>query len=414
MSTQYVMIGAGPAAQAAAKAIRVTDKDGAITCITREETLPYSPVVLPYLVHDEMKQEDLFAKGKALVKDLGIDLVTGRDVRRVDVAAKMVVFADGSSQGYDKLLVATGASPLRVPVDGLAQEDAHVFRTFADYERLMADCPKGGDVLIYGAGLVAVELAEKFSAGGYNVTIAVRSYLLRKYFSRQTVATLEKIFADKGVKILSGTTLSKVEKQGGTYRVTLSGGETRSYDALVMALGVSPNLVEGLATAGGGIKADQWLMAAPDVYVAGDVAAPLDYTGAVQEPCPISPEAVKQGKIAGRNMAGDRQRYEGWVSANYFRIFDKNLFSIGEIEGQTKLPCDVKSAGDGDKTLKLLFQDDRLVGIEAFGHKDAHPGVFDYLIRNRVPVGEHKDLLLAKPREAALWLMQTHRQAHTL
>lgn len=414
MSTKYVMIGAGPAAQAAAKAIRDVDKDGSITFVTREATLPYSPVVLPYLVHNEMTADGLFAKGKALVDSLGISMLTGKQAQRVDVAAKQVVFTNGETLAYDKLLVATGASPMRVAVNGLDDDAAHVFRTFADYERLAASCAKGGEVLIYGAGLVAVELAEKFSASGYKVTIVVRSYLLRKYFSKETVATLERIFAEKGVTILSGTTISNAQKEGDKFTVTLSSGETKTYDAIVMALGVTPNLLEGLETSGGGIKADQRMMAAPDVFVAGDVAAPLDYTGTMHEPCPISPEAVAQGKVAGRNMADGKERYAGWVSANYFRIFDKNLFSLGEIEGQTKLPCEVKSRGEGFDTLKLLFDGDCLVGVEGFGQKDIHPGVFGFLIRHRVKIGENKDLLLEKPRETALWLMQAFRQAHTV
>ncbi|OIQ50527.1 NADH-dependent phenylglyoxylate dehydrogenase subunit epsilon [Pseudodesulfovibrio hydrargyri] len=413
MSTQYVMIGAGPAAQSAAKVIRTADKDGEIVFITREETLPYSPVALPYLL-DDMKSDALFAKGQQLLKDLNVSFVTGKEVAGVDANGKQVLFSDGSSQAYDKLLVATGASPIRIPVEGLTEEDTFVFRTFADYERLAANCCKGGDVLIYGAGLVSVELAEKLSHSGYNVTIVVRSHLLRRYFSPETVATLQKMFADKGVNIISGTTIASAKKNGGKYAVTLSNGETKDFDALVMALGVTPNLVQGLEVAGGGIKADQWLAAAEDVYVAGDVAAPADYTGTTYEPCPISPEAAKQGKIAGRNMTGEKQRYDGWVSMNYFRIFDENLFSIGEIEGQTKLDCEILSTGSDNKTLKLLFDKDVLVGVEGFGQKEAHPGVFAFLIRNRVSVGDNKELLLNKPRETALWLMQTYREEHKL
>lgn len=413
MSTKYVMIGAGPAAQAAAKAIRAVDAGGEIVFVTREETLPYSPVALPYLL-DDMKSEELFAKGQALLKDLSISFLTGKEVKGVDVAGKKVLFTDGSAETYDKLLVASGASPVRIAIPGLAPEDTFVFRTYADYERLAARCCKGGEVLIYGAGLVSVELAEKLSHSGYKVTIVVRSHLLRRYFSPGTVATLQQMFADKGVTIIGHTTIASAAKENGKYAVTLSNGEVKTFDAVIMALGVTPNLIEGLEVAGGGIKADQWLRAAPDVYVAGDVAAPADYTGETYEPCPISPEAAKQGKIAGRNMAGQKARYDGWVSMNYFRIFDQNLFSIGEIEGQTKCDCEVASTGSGHKTLKLLFAGDRLVGAEGFGQKEAHPGVFAFLIRNRVPVGENKDLLLHKPRETALWLMQTYRQEHKL
>ncbi|MDR1660023.1 MAG: NAD(P)/FAD-dependent oxidoreductase [Desulfovibrio sp.] len=414
MSTQYVMIGAGPAAQAAAKAIRAEDKDGTIVFITREETLPYSPVALPYLLHDEMNSEQLFSKGKIMLDNLGACMVTGKEVKAVDPAAKKILFCNGSAQSYDKLLVATGASPVRAIVEGLSESDAHVFRTYADYKRLAAECRKGGDVLIYGAGLVAVELAERLAASGYKVTIVVRSYLLRKYFSKETVAVLEKKFADNSVTIISGTTIAGALRQRGKYSVTLSNGETKLYDALIMALGVTPNFVDGFEKAGGGIKADGRLLAAPDVYVSGDVAAPADYTGTTYAPCPISPEAVKQGKIAGRNMAGGMERYDGWVSANYFRIFDKNLFSIGEIEGVTGLSCLILKGGGGGKTLKLLFDGDLLVGVEGFGCKEVHPGVFGFLIRNRVPVGDDKELLLEKPREAALRLMQKYRMENKL
>ncbi len=413
MSKQYVMIGAGPAAQSAAKAIRTNDTDGEIVFITREEALPYSPVALPYLL-DDMKSDELFAKGKLMLKDLNITFETGKSVKGVDTDAKKVLFEDGGSRPYDKLLVASGATPMQIDIDGLAPEDVFVFRTFADYERLAGQCCKGGDVLIYGAGLVSVELAEKLSHSGYNVTIVVRSHLLRRYFSKETVATLQKMFADKGVNIIGGTTISSAEKKGDKYAVSLSNGETKDFDAVILALGVTPNLIDGLEVAGGGIKADEWLSAAPDVYVAGDVAAPADYTGSIFEPCPISPEAAKQGKIAGRNMTGEKERYDGWVSMNYFRIFDENLFSIGEIEGQTEMDCEILSTGEGNKTLKLLFEGDRLVGVEGFGQKEAHPGVFSFLIRNRVPVGENKELLLNKPRETALWLMQTYRQENKL
>ena len=413
MSTQYVMIGAGPAAQAAAMSIRAADKNGAIVFVTREETVPYSPVALPYLL-DDMKSDALFAKGKAMLKEQNISCLTGKEVKDVDLSSKKVLFTDGSSQDYDKLLIASGASPMRLNVEGLAPEDTFVFRTYADYERLAANCPKGGTILIYGAGLVSVELAEKLSHSGYKVTIVVRSHLLRRYFSKETVATLQKMFADKGVTIISGTTISSAKKKGTACTVTLSNGETKNFDAIIMALGVTPNIIGSFEVAGGGIKADEWLCAAPDVYVAGDVAAPADYTGSIHEPCPISPEAAKQGKIAGHNMAGGKERYDGWISMNYFRIFDENLFSIGEIEGQTKLDCEIIATGSGNKMLKLLFVDDCLVGVEGFGQKDAHPGVFAFLIRNRVSIGETKELLLKKPRETALWLMQTYRQENKL
>ena len=158
---------------------------------------------------------------------------------------------------------------------------------------------------------------------------------------------------------------------------------------------------------------DPSLLEKPEIYSGFVQGGTIVATG--KDPQAILAHGVRPSTIIlVDGMADGKERYDGWVSANYFRIFDKNLFSLGEIEGQTKLACEVKSKGEGFNTLKLLFDGDRLVGVEGFGQKDIHPGVFSFLIRNRVRVGENKDLLLEKPRETALWLMQTYRREHTV
>ncbi len=411
MGTNYVIIGAGPAAQAAAASIRMYDKLGTIKMITREETAPYSPVALPYLISGELTATTLFRKGINTVNDLNVELVTGKAVSRINKDDKEITFTDGSALSFDKLLVATGATPAVAKIEGLSAEDTLVFRTYQDYEKLTKKVRAGGRIVIYGAGLVAVELSEKLKSAGYEVVIVVRSYLLRKYFSRELVARLEALYAAEGIRILSGTTIAGCEKTGEGYLVKLSSGDTMPADAIILATGVTANTFAGLAAENGGIKVDNSLRTeCEDIYAAGDVAAVPYSNGSGFATCPISPEAVRQGKLAGRNMAGEAGLYTGAVSSNYLRVFEENLFSIGEIEGQTEMECTVLR----NDTMKLLFHGDQLVGVEAIGMKAVHPGIFQFIISQKIPVsGDDQKLLLDKPKETAAWLMRSYRN-HTL
>lgn len=411
MVTNYVIIGTGPAAQAAATSIRMYDNQGTIRMITKEGAAPYSPVALPYLINGEMSSKDLFRKGTDSVKELKIECVTGKEVVEIKKKDKQIIFADGSKLPYDKLLVASGATPTAVKIEGLAEEEALVFRSYEDYQRLTQRIKPGGKVVIYGAGLVAVELAEKLKSAGYQVIVVVRSHLLRKYFSRNLTTKLEALFAAEGIRIIGGTTIVGCKKKENGYDVELSNGESIESDGIIVATGVSANTFVDLPLENGGIRVDNMLRTEnEDVYAAGDVAAVPYSNGSGYATCPISPEAVRQGKIAGRNMAGQTEYYAGAVSSNYLRVFDENLFSIGEIDGQTEMECTILK----NDSMKLLFHGEQLVGVEAIGMKAVHPGIFRYIINSKIPVcKEDQELLLQKPRETAAWLMQEYR-ANTL
>lgn len=247
-----------------------------------------------------------------------------------------------------------------------------------------------------------MELSEKLHAAGLDVVIVARSRLLRRYFGRGLAKRLETLLEQKGVRVISGATIRGCERKGSGYDVALSNGDVVYADALVLATGVSPNLLPPFDAGDGGIPVDCNMRTAyEDVYAAGDVAAVPYISGGEKAPCPILPEAVRQGKLAGRCMAGQEQRYPGAVPANYLRVFEENLFSIGEAERQAEPDRAVLSSGD----FRLFFAGEALAGVEAFGMKSVHPGVFRFLIENRVPVPEKdRQLLLEKPRETAVWL----------
>jgi phenylglyoxylate dehydrogenase epsilon subunit len=375
--SKHLIIGAGPAALAAAKAIRSTDKSAEIKLVTREETLPYSPAMLPYLISQELSEQDLFVKGREALAAMNIQLVRGKEVVNIIPGRKEVEYAGGEREAYDKLLIATGAAPQVPPVRDLAVDQIYTFRTFRDFERLQQTLGKKQEIAIYGAGLVAVEAAEKLCLAGHAVTIIARSSLLRKYFDPQSVAVLEKAFAKHGGKVLAQSTLDAVKKTGDKLALQLSGGRTLTVDRLLVATGVAANMVAGdlIAVAAGGLKVGRHMETnLPDVYAAGDVAAAPSFDNTENAPCPILPEAVQQGKVAGANMAGKVTEYKGWIAGNYLRCFDEHLFSIGTTDAPAGAGYETFEKADGTGFLKLVVKDSVLVGAEGLNQKYVHPG----------------------------------------
>lgn len=414
---KHLIIGAGPAALAAAQAIRNLDAAANITLVTREETLPYSPAVLPYLLSAELTENDLFAKGREILQMMNVKLAAGKEVVEVLPAANEVRYADGERESYDKLLIATGARPQIPSIENLTEDQIFTFRTHHDFERLHKTLGKKQDIAIYGAGLVAVEAAEKLCTAGHAVTIIARSSLLRKYFSPQSVVVLEQAFNRSGGKILTQNTLVAVKKSADKLELLLSDGNTLTVDRLILATGVAPNRVDNnlIPVAEGGLKVGRYLETnLPNVYAAGDVAAAPSFYDGQNAPCPILPEAVLQGKIAGTNMAGEAMEYKGWIPGNYLRCFDQHLFSLGITASPSASALTVREQAAGKSFLRLLFKEDCLVGAEGLNMKMIHPGVFLYLIREQVSVRNYQELLLAKPRETACWLMLQHRKKQAI
>ena len=412
---QYLIIGACPAALAAVRSIRNTDGTGEITLVTRETQLPYSPAMLPYLISDELSENHFFQKGSEMLEEYDAEILLGEEVEEIDSQFNEVRFKSGGRKSYDKLLIATGARPQIPMIENLLSDDVYTLRTYDDFKRLTVGLAAKQDIAIYGAGLVAVEAAEKLCQAGHSVKIIARSSLLRKYFSAKGVAMLEESFACCGAEVISHATLNSVEKRDGRMILRLSNERDLWVDRLILATGVASNLIAnaGLETIEGGIKVDKAMRTSlPNVFAAGDIAAApsfLDYSSAT---CPILPAAVEQGKVAGANMADERMEYDGWVSCNYLRCFDKNLFSIGYANPQEDKSCEVLANVDGDRSLRLVMRNGYLIGVEGINLNYIHPGVFQYLIHERVPIGKFVGKLLDKPREMACWLMSEHRKSH--
>ena len=351
----YVIVGAGVAAASAVKGIRSQDPSGTVGVFGAE---PDKPVYRPVLTKDLWLKDDQTLAGASLAGDLDddehVDLVTDATVTGIDPGAHVVRLADGSTVGYGKLLLATGAEPRVLSVDPGPR--VVYYRTAADYQRLRAVATEGSHVAVVGGGYIGSEIASALVQNGVDVNLVLDlEDVQEQMFPRALAASLTKAFAERGVTVVHGTVASGAETDGGV-SVTLDDGTEITADAAVIGVGVIPRT--GLAEAAGievdnGIVVDDHLRTSvPDVYAAGDVASYPD-TLLGRRRVEHVDHAEKSGELAGRAMAGADATY-GETPFFWSDILDYGYEAVGEVTSRNDMVEDWKDGQLGTGVVYYL------------------------------------------------------------
>jgi phenylglyoxylate dehydrogenase epsilon subunit len=408
----YLIIGSSHAALSALHTLRMHDTAGAVTMVTRDATLPYSPTVLPYVVSGRSQPERVFLKDDAYFRAQKVDYLPGAEVARVAAERNVATLANGDEIEYGKLLVASGAKPVVPPIPGLDRVRYHVLRTLDDAVALRDALAGARRAVVLGAGLVGMHAAENLAHAGADVAIVeMQPHVLPGYFDAEAAAIIARAFAARGVRLHTGSRALSVAPQGEGQGVALSTGEVLPCDLLVVGVGVAP-VTDFLA--GTGVEIDRGVLvddtmrsSVTNIFAAGDVAQARDFFHAGTTLNGILPDAVEQGRIAGMAMAGDAglKPYPGGVPLNTYTFFGQHAVSVGT-HGEGIAGAEVTTTVDAaaSRYLKIVLQDDRLLGI--FGINAAFdPGVMWELILRRIDLGPVRDRFLAAPQDTARVLM---------
>lgn len=412
--THYLIVGASHAALAALHAIRLHDTKGDVTVLTKEENLPISPTVLPYIVSGRSEPGRVHLRDQDYFDRLNVDYRRGKTVSTVDAGNSRVRLADGSEIGYAKLLIATGAAPAVPPVPGLEGVRRHVLRSLEDALALRQVLPRAGRVLVLGGGLIGMHAAENLVEAGAQVTVVeMQPHVLPGYLDAEASAIIERAFAARNVRLLTGRRVTTFAAKGDGCQATLDDGGTLDADLLLVATGVQPvtNFLRGSGIeTDRGVLVDDWMRtSAANAWAAGDVAQAkgLFETGKIING--ILPDAVDQGRIAGMAMAGDDavKPYAGGVPLNTYTFFGQHAVSVGVQESALD-PAGVEVHREVDAErgtyLKIVLKEDRLAGI--FGINAAFDaGIMWELIRRRLDLAGVKRAFLATPQQTARILM---------
>jgi phenylglyoxylate dehydrogenase epsilon subunit len=415
MKRKQVVVGSGTAAVNALKQLRKAGCDDEVIVLTMEKYHPYSPMSLPYVVLGKMTPADIQMVPDDFFDRMNAAFVKDRKVVAVDPSAQRLSYADGGTEAYDRLLIATGSDPIVPPV--LEEVDAMGFHVMGDYVALVRQLTGTKRVAIVGAGLVAMELASALATKGHVVTvIAPRERILRNYFDPEASERISDFFTASGVAIhLRWGEAVKAERHGSGTVMRFAQGDEIEADVLLACLGVKART--GLLRGSGvvvnnGIVVDRQMRTnIPNIFAAGDVAEACDFFSGQNRMNPILPSAAAQGKVAGDNMADRVSEYEGSLAMNAFNFFDHLAFSIGKVAAGAG--DDVVTARHNGSYTRLVFAGDRLTGA-SFLDVDVEAGVIQYLIRKKVEIGKYREMLLQTPRETGVWLMNEAESRETV
>ena len=212
MHSRYLIIGSSHAALEAATAIRFHDSEGDVTLLTRDARLPYSPTILPYVVSGRSQPDNVVLRNAAWFRDNAVAFVPGATAVAVDPAQSRLRLESGEPWTYERLLIATGATPALPPVRGLADIPFHMLRSMGDAIELRNAIGHAKSAIVLGAGLIGMHAAENMAKAGVTVSvIELQRHVLSAYFEPRASTIIEGTFARNGVRMLLGRTLTKVD-----------------------------------------------------------------------------------------------------------------------------------------------------------------------------------------------------------
>ena len=376
---QYVIIGNSTAATFAIEGIRAVDKAGSITVISDETRPAYGRPLISYYLYGRIKLENTDYRSASFYTDNGVTLKYGVRAEKIDPKKKTVALSDGSTIGYDKLLVATGSSPLVPPADGLDTVKYHTFMTMDAALALEKELSPEKRVLVVGAGLIGLKCVEGILDRVGSVTVVdLAARILPSILDEEGSAIVQERLEARGVNFVLGD--CAVRYAPGL--ATLRSGKEVPFDILVIAAGVRPN-VSLVKEAGGEVNRgivvnDRQETTIPDVYAAGDNCESYDICSGTRRILALLPNAAFQGETAGRNMAGGDAAFDKAAPFNALGLFDTHIATAGVYEGEA-----YTDLSEGYK--KLFVKDNKLVGfilIDCIGRA----GIYTSLIREQTPL----------------------------
>ncbi len=351
----YVIVGAGPAGVTAAEAIRSVDRTGNITIISGEPEPPYSRMAIPYLLHGNIGEGGTYLRQQADHYDqLRIGYRHGVAFG-IDADAHKLYLKGGAVVPYDKLLIATGASPILPPIGGSDQPGVVNCWTLEDARKILDDADKGAPVVLVGAGFIGCIVLEALYQRGCDLTVVeVAPRMVARMLDETAGGMLKRWSEAKGVKVYTDTRVQGIGSGSGLggsrFSVELSNGQYIPAKLVVLAAGVRSNIgfVSGSGIASNqGLVVNQFLQtSAPDVYAAGDCCEGIDLSTGKPDVLAIQPVAVEHGRIAGLNMAGRPTPHRGSLNMNVLDTMGLISSSFGIWQG---VP--------GGETAKLIDED---------------------------------------------------------
>lgn len=384
---RYVIIGSSAAGINGIRGIRKIDKEGEIILVSKDEAI-YSRCILHHYMEGIRDLPKLCFVEKDFIEKNQVIWKKGVAVSRLDCEKSIIILENGEELSYDKLLIASGSHSFMPPVPNLREaKGVEGFRNFDDIVRIMEAAKDAENIAVMGAGLVGIDcISGLLGMGKKSTLVEMQDRMLSLQLDKEAASVYEKAFEERGIKQYFSTGISevKMDEDGKICGIALSNGEELPCDLLVVTAGVRPNIefLEGSPVAQDrGLLIDEFGRTnVENIYGAGDV------TGRG----PIWPVAVKEGLIAGQNMAGGHAKMTDFFASkstmNFLGIPTMSL-GINTAPDDTYQVDTMKNAKGEYK--KVIHKDGKIYGAILQGDL-SYSGVLTQIIRRNIDISKIK------------------------
>jgi NADPH-dependent 2,4-dienoyl-CoA reductase/sulfur reductase-like enzyme len=404
-----VMIGGSDAGISAALRARELDPGAEVSVVVADAFPNFSICGIPYYVSGEVAHwRNLAHRTTADLEATGMRLRLDTTARRIDTGSRklLVTTPEGNEEllAYDKLVIGTGAVPVRPPIDGLdalgPDDGVHLLHSMGDTFAVMRtlEDKTPATAVIVGAGYIGLEMADALTTRGLHV---IQMEQLPEVLPTVDLALGQLVHAQltgHGAEVLTGTTVRQITRSSGEegrlqVEATAADGSavTRQADMILVVVGVRPDIALAAsagATLGarGAIAVDRVMRTnLPDVYAAGDCVV-THHRLLGETYLPLGTTAHKQGRVAGENALGGHREFAGSLGTQVVKIFDQAAARTGLRDHEAAAagydPVTVQSEADdhkayypGSHRITMRFTGDRatgrLLGVQLFGHRHA-------------------------------------------
>ena len=364
----------------------------AITVVGEEPQAGYNRVLLSALLAGDIGEADIKLRDEAWYRARGIDLVTGQRVERLDPAGRVAFLSDGREIAFDRAVMATGSSAVRLPMPGMTLPGVVSFRTLADLPTLQAAARHRHRIAVIGGGLLGIEAAYGLAKGGARVTLVhVMERLMERQLDRRTATFLKRAIEKKGIKVLLNAQTREVAGTERAEALVFGDGSSLPVDLVVVAVGVRPNAelarAADLPVKRGILVDDTLTTVVPFIHAIGECAEHRDMVYGLVEP------AYQHARILARRWGGDENaHYEGTSLSTNLKVSGVPVFSTGDFLGKGEDDILLEDRGLG-LCKKLVLKGNQLVGAALVGDADDALWYRD-LIRDGTDISAMRDNLI--------------------
>ena len=354
---RVVIVGGGAAAFATAEMLRREGFAGSVTLLSSDDAAPYDrPNCSKDYLAGNAPEDWIPLKPAEFYREHAIDVALGTNVTGIDVKARQVAVAGGRNVAFDKLVLATGAEPIRLDIPGASEPHVHVLRSLGDARAIIANAKEARHAVVVGASFIGLEAAASLRARELEVhVVAPERRPMERILGREFGDFIRELHEEHGVVFHLEETATAIDG----HKVKLKGGTTLSADLVVVGIGVRPRT--GLAEQAGlaidrGVVVNEYLeTSAPGIYAAGDIARWPDPHSGEKLRIEHWVVAERHGQTVARNIMGRRERFAD-VPFFWSQHYDLPINYVGhaekwdklEIEGDIKArDCVVRYRRDG-------------------------------------------------------------------